>query len=374
MVKYSCERCGKEFSQKSHYDSHNKRKTPCENNADKIKFLIDKAVEEKLQELNNKKIIVENEVANVNVDNIQTQTEQDYNNILKELLLGKKIETNNLYNTLYKINKFEHSKGIYYTSPNFFKDILTKIEISGVNSLTKTLDFCCGTGNLFISYLDFLKLQYNETIIQNIIVNSRFIDIDDDAITIFKLKLYCWINNNLSINIDINEYINNFYVNDGLLDINVFTNKFNVLLSNPPFINLKTETEYKKKIKELKYYEYSVNGMMDTYLVSIERILKLTEKDAQCIIICPSQFLTNITCLKLRKYIIDNLSLTNIFNFSEKNKIFMNITQSICVLDIINNTKDKKVNSFNLFLDPITISHFCFVNSFHKVEKLFIGN
>tara|TARA_B100000085_G_scaffold266137_1_gene274516 strand:- start:11545 stop:12702 length:1158 start_codon:yes stop_codon:yes gene_type:complete len=60
MVKYSCERCGKEFSQKSHYDSHNRRKTPCENNADKIKTLVDKAVEEKLKELNNKKLIIVN--------------------------------------------------------------------------------------------------------------------------------------------------------------------------------------------------------------------------------------------------------------------------------------------------------------------------
>ena len=49
MVKYSCERCGKGFSQKSHYDSHNRRKTPCENNANKIKALVDKAVEEKLK-------------------------------------------------------------------------------------------------------------------------------------------------------------------------------------------------------------------------------------------------------------------------------------------------------------------------------------
>jgi DNA adenine methylase len=31
MIKYSCEICGKEFSQKSSYDSHNKRKTPCDN-------------------------------------------------------------------------------------------------------------------------------------------------------------------------------------------------------------------------------------------------------------------------------------------------------------------------------------------------------
>ena len=43
MVKYSYERCGNEFSQKSHYDSHNRRKTPCE----KITTLLDKAVDEK---------------------------------------------------------------------------------------------------------------------------------------------------------------------------------------------------------------------------------------------------------------------------------------------------------------------------------------
>ena len=60
MVKYSCERCGKKFSQKSHYETHNKRKTPCENNTDKIKTLVDKAVEEKFKELDNTKIVVEN--------------------------------------------------------------------------------------------------------------------------------------------------------------------------------------------------------------------------------------------------------------------------------------------------------------------------
>ena len=73
MVKYSCERCGKDFSQKSHYDSHNRRKTPCENNADKIKTLVDKAVEEKIKELNNKKLIVENEEVNVNTDTMEHQ-------------------------------------------------------------------------------------------------------------------------------------------------------------------------------------------------------------------------------------------------------------------------------------------------------------
>jgi len=73
MVKYSCERCGKGFSQKSHYDSHNRRKTPCENNADKIKTLVDKVVEEKIKELNNKKLIVEDEEVIVNTEVMQNE-------------------------------------------------------------------------------------------------------------------------------------------------------------------------------------------------------------------------------------------------------------------------------------------------------------
>jgi DNA (cytosine-5)-methyltransferase 1 len=82
MVKYSCQRCGKDFSQKSHYDSHNRRKTPCENNSDKIKQLVDKAVEEKIKELNNNnKLIVENEVKQ---DNNEILTKNNDNIIKKE--------------------------------------------------------------------------------------------------------------------------------------------------------------------------------------------------------------------------------------------------------------------------------------------------
>ena len=79
MVKklYSCLRCGKEFSQKSHYDSHNKRKTPCENIMDKVKVLVDKAVEEKLKELKNENTNTEIEsFKGMNDDNDTTPKEK----------------------------------------------------------------------------------------------------------------------------------------------------------------------------------------------------------------------------------------------------------------------------------------------------------
>ena len=66
--KYSCERCGKNFTQKSHYDSHKNRIKPCENNADKIKNIVDKEVKKALNDLNIqnlKNIISENEKSNM---------------------------------------------------------------------------------------------------------------------------------------------------------------------------------------------------------------------------------------------------------------------------------------------------------------------
>lgn len=48
--KYSCEKCGMGFTQKSHYVTHLKKKKPCENNADKIQNMVDAKVDAKVKE------------------------------------------------------------------------------------------------------------------------------------------------------------------------------------------------------------------------------------------------------------------------------------------------------------------------------------
>jgi len=50
MGKYTCEKCGKEFNQKSHYTTHLNKKNPCVVES-KIKEMIDTAVKEKLVEI-----------------------------------------------------------------------------------------------------------------------------------------------------------------------------------------------------------------------------------------------------------------------------------------------------------------------------------
>lgn len=49
MVEYSCVRCGKSFSQKYHYSSHMRRKTPCESITHKIKAIVEDVVNDKIQ-------------------------------------------------------------------------------------------------------------------------------------------------------------------------------------------------------------------------------------------------------------------------------------------------------------------------------------
>lgn len=50
MVKYSCEKCGKEFAQKGHYNNHVNKKNPCIYDS-KIAEIIDKAVAKKFDDM-----------------------------------------------------------------------------------------------------------------------------------------------------------------------------------------------------------------------------------------------------------------------------------------------------------------------------------
>jgi len=91
MGKYSCEKCAKTFSQKSHYDKHISRKNSCEIQTDKIKALIDKAVDEKINELTIKlkvnntennitiNITEQMDISKMNTDSIKNDSSQSVN-------------------------------------------------------------------------------------------------------------------------------------------------------------------------------------------------------------------------------------------------------------------------------------------------------
>ena len=81
MVKYTCEKCGKDFKQKSHYNTHINKKKPCVVES-KIKEMIDNAIKAKLFEFNQ----VENSVTVVNVNKLVKEINHNKIKIVKPIL------------------------------------------------------------------------------------------------------------------------------------------------------------------------------------------------------------------------------------------------------------------------------------------------
>lgn len=69
MVNYSCEKCGKEFTQKGHYTKHLNKKNPCVVES-KVKEMLDKVVEEKINKIDLSK--TDEKQVDIKTNNINT--------------------------------------------------------------------------------------------------------------------------------------------------------------------------------------------------------------------------------------------------------------------------------------------------------------
>lgn len=217
MVKYSCERCGKEFSQKSHYDSHNRRKTPCENNADKIKALVDKAVEEKLKELN-KKITLKNEVnVDANMINqsskLETIEKLDFDSDNFKLPNtryqgSKKKIINNIYNLIIKSFKPTHILdlfggsaicSLYFQMKNIkttYNDILKFNSINAYGILDNDLNNIPSEQEIKMIFKNINAINYN-SFIYDTFKNIYYTDDENKQLDIFRENIKHYSNENI---------------------------------------------------------------------------------------------------------------------------------------------------------------------------------
>ena len=70
MGKYSCEKCGKDFTQKGHYTKHTTKKNPCVFES-KIEEMIEKVVAKKINEIKTNEVILNEEIPENIVENIK---------------------------------------------------------------------------------------------------------------------------------------------------------------------------------------------------------------------------------------------------------------------------------------------------------------
>ena len=116
VKKYSCENCGRKFTQKGHYTTHLNRKTEC-------KSIIDSISDDKINELVNKKIknliIIDKNIIEDNMDINKDQVNNIYNFILGDCIEKLKeiddksidiVVTSPPYNIGLKYNKYKDKK------------------------------------------------------------------------------------------------------------------------------------------------------------------------------------------------------------------------------------------------------------------------
>lgn len=254
-----------------------------------------------------------------------------------------------------KISK-RREYGIYYTN----YDIAYKITEKTLKYNTKNINEvnfyepCSGLGIFIITYIDYIVKNFeltNEQLI-NVFNNIYFSDIDNSAILIAKKLIskfiqirtdivYIFSNNNI--------YIGNVLINNKfeIQNIEVLFNKkikFDIVLTNPPYRNLKASTKefMDSELEQFKNYYKKLSisirkklrlqqGTINLYKVFVEQIFKdYTSHDACIGLIIPSTILSDYTSTLLRKEIFYNSIVEKITILSEGSKEFKDVSQSMC--------------------------------------------
>jgi len=228
------------------------------------------------------------------------------------------------------------------------------------------LDFASGTGRFYFEAIETLQNEHQVDLKTIVCKNLYAVDVDEVALSVLRCKaislfteLDTDIINSLTENIIhrnalipnttlISEFSNSINLQTDFKK--VFLNKgFNAIFSNPPYYLLKANKKnsselngyfvnLQNKIKnELNFfkksgvYNYSIEGMLNYYQLSIEMILRLTKENGQIGIICPSSLFADLTSTKLRKHLLNSNKLHFIRYYSEASNLFENVAQSTVI-------------------------------------------
>ena len=215
-----------------------------------------------------------------------------------------------------------------------------------------------------IEELKKLHLSSIKTILEPSCGSCQFIiSIDED--NYFKDISFTGIENNKIIYDNINKEIklkNNSinFINQSYLDFDVNnTNKYDLIIGNPPYYVI-TDTDKKKKNDKIYY-----DGRPNIFILFIIHSLKKLNENGILLFILPKNFLNCLYYNKLRKHIYDNYAIINIIDCSKFNYIDTEQETIIFIIQNINRNND----DYSIFINNNTI--FNTPNNIIKIKKFY---
>ena len=244
----------------------------------------------------------------------------------------------------------------------------------------RIIDPACGTGIILSAAIEYLleiyekispsidegmpilsKQQFTEELLSNSIYG---VDIDEEACEVAKLvlssrynfspiRLINSIKSGDALVLSNSLFSQDFSIENWFSDIFDLKDGFDLLLMNPPYERLKVDkSEYKNisnsddlyqkekfRIEKLvafirssKNYPLSANGVLDLYKLFIERAIQITHEKGAVSFIVPFSLLGDVSCKKLRDYILEQTKLGVIYCFKENIRLFHNVSQAFCIV------------------------------------------
>ena len=148
MVKYSCEKCGKQFTQKGHYTKHTTKKNPCVFES-KIEEIIEKVVAEKMIKINydykNNETKVDENETKVEPSNTYKITTTDYtiiNSCCIKGLTDMKNENKKIHLTITSPPYYNVKDYVSYTDYKEYLNTLKNV-FTLIYEITEDCRMCC---------------------------------------------------------------------------------------------------------------------------------------------------------------------------------------------------------------------------------------
>ncbi|WIV11424.1 N-6 DNA methylase [Proteiniborus sp. MB09-C3] len=223
----------------------------------------------------------------------------------------------------------------------------------------KILEPACGCG-VFLAYIfDLLyELYLDRTnydcidICRYIIQNNLYgIDVDPRAIEICRYLLMIKVFKKTG---KLNGFTYNLFADNFLTEPLFSKNHFDLIIGNPPYLENRGLNKYFDKEYMKKNFRTAI-GRFDIYGLFIEKSILLLKKGGYLYFVVPGNLLSNNNFAPVRRFILENSSITSIINLGEgifedvgMNMIIISMHKDISTADDliicknISNSEDKK--------------------------------
>lgn len=292
--------------------------------------------------MSNKEIInlIKKEVKTVKeIEKINNDIIKYFLNKIDLYILNKKVKniTLNILSDIEEIRldilKNRYETGSYYTPEKKVNEIIDEIEIIKEKTY---MDTSCGSGNFLIEILNrFSNNNDYETFI-NFLENKIYgFDINEEAINIFKTRIYLIIIEKYNQEYDISK-LENIKIMDFLLnDENI---KADIIIGNPPYLGVKSiEKEYALKLKN-KY-----KFIDDLYAMFISKSLDILSNDGELYLITSNTWITISSKVYIREKLIQN----GLYKIIENDKNTFNIKTNTSILFLKKCKEEKEIIYIN---------------------------